>query len=66
VLHLGNTGHEKGVSEREAMIKAEREVLLAEHEKNIKELGNEIEEAKSHFAKLNQEISDSISRKLLG
>ena len=66
VMHLRNTGHEKGVAAREAMIKGERDVLLAEHEKNITELGSEIEEAKSHFAKLNQEISDSISRKLLG
>ena len=47
------------------MIKAEREELQAKHEKNIAELSGEIEAAKNHFAKLNQEISASISKQLL-
>ena len=65
VLHLRNAGHQKGVTARETMIKAERDELQAEHEKNIAELGGEIEAAKNHFAKLNQEISASISKQLL-
>ena len=65
VLHLRNVGHQKGVTARETMIKAERDELQAEHEKNIAELGGEIEAAKNYFAKLNQEISASISKQLL-
>ena len=65
VLHLRNAGHEKGVTERETMITAERHELQAEHEKNIAELGGEIEAAKKYFTKLNQEISASISKQLL-
>ncbi len=65
VLHLRNAGHQKGVIARESMIKAEREELQAEHDKNIAELGGEIEAAKNYFAKLNQEISASISKQLL-
>ena len=65
VLHLRNAGHQKGVTARETMIKAERDELQAEHEKNIAELSGEIEAAKNNFAKLNQEISASISKQLL-
>ena len=65
VLHLRNAGHENGVTERETMIIAERNELQAEHEKNIAELGGEIEAAKKYFTKLNQEISASISKQLL-
>ncbi|MEC9296162.1 MAG: hypothetical protein VYD28_00610, partial [SAR324 cluster bacterium] len=65
VLHLRNAGHEKGVTEREAMITAERSELEAEHDKNIAELGGEIEATKNYFTKLNQEISASISKQLL-
>ncbi|MDG1487194.1 MAG: hypothetical protein P8R40_03320, partial [SAR324 cluster bacterium] len=65
VLHLRNAGHEKGVTERETMITAERDELQAEHDKNIAELGGEIEATKNYFTKLNQEISASISKQLL-
>ena len=65
VLHFRNAGHEKGVTERESMITAERNELQAEHEKNIAELDGEIEAAKNYFTKLNQEISSSISKQLL-
>ena len=65
VLYLRNVGHEKGVTARETMIKAERDELQAEHDKNIAELRGEIENSKNYFAKLNQEISASISRQLL-
>ena len=65
VLHLRNAGHENGVTERETMIIAERNELQAEHEKNIAELGGEIEATKNYFTKLNQEISASISKQLL-
>lgn len=65
VLHLRNAGHEKGVTERETMITAKRDELQAEHDKNIAELGGEIEATKNYFTKLNQEISASISKQLL-
>ena len=48
VLHLRNAGHEKGVTERETMITAERNELQAEHDKNIAELGSEIEATKNY------------------
>ena len=65
VLHLRNVGHEKGITARETMITAERADLQAEHDKNIAELDGEIEDTKNYFAKLNQEISASISKQLL-
>ena len=65
VLHLGNVGHEKGITARETMITAERLELQAEHDKNIAELDGEIAATKSYFSKLNQEISASISKQLL-
>ena len=65
VLHLGNVGHEKGITARETMITAERVELQAEHDKNIAELDGEIEATKNYFSKLNQEISVSISKQLL-
>jgi|TARA_B110000091_G_scaffold187885_1_gene209354 F0F1-type ATP synthase membrane subunit b/b' len=65
VLHLRNVGHEKGITARETMITAERAELQAEHDKNIAELDGEIAATKNYFAKLNQEISASISKQLL-
>ena len=65
VLHLHNVGHEKGVTARENMITSERSELQAEHDKNIAELDGEIAVTKNYFAKLNQEISASISKQLL-
>jgi hypothetical protein len=47
------------------MITAERDELHNEHEKNISALQSEIESAKIYFAKLNQELSASISKQLL-
>ena len=43
----------------------DRDELQAEHDKNIAELGGEIEATKNYFTKLNQEISASISKQLL-
>ena len=65
VLHLRNVGHEKGITARETMITAERAELQAEHDKNIAELDGEIAATKIYFAKLNQEISATISKQLL-
>ena len=65
VLHLRNVGHEKGITARETMITEERAELQAEHDKNIAELDSEIATTKNYFAKLNQEISASISKQLL-
>ena len=65
VLQIGNVGHEKGIATRQDMITAERDELHNEHEKNISALQSEIESAKNYFAKLNQELSASISKQLL-
>ena len=65
VIHLRNTGHEKGIATRENAITVEREELQVELEKNVAELNGEIEAAKNYFAKLNQELSASISKQLL-
>ena len=65
VLHLRNVGHETGITARETMITLERAELQAEHDKNIEELDGEIAATKNYFAKLNQEISASISKQLL-
>ena len=65
VLHLRNVGHEKGITARETMITSERSELQAEHDKNIADLDSEIAATKKYFAKLNQEISASISKQLL-
>ena len=65
VLHLRNVGHEKGITARETLITAERAELQAEHDKNIAELDGEIAATKIYFAKLNQEISATISKQLL-
>jgi hypothetical protein len=58
-------GHEKGIATRQDMITAERDELHNKHEKNISALQSEIESAKIYFAKLNQELSASISKQLL-
>ena len=65
VIHLRNTGHEKGIATQENTITVEREELQVELEKNVAELNGEIEAAKNYFAKLNQELSASISKQLL-
>ena len=65
VLHLRNEGHEKGVGSRESLILKERKVLQSEYEKNITEMAEEIESTKTFFAKLNKELSASISKQLL-
>lgn len=65
VLHISNIGHEKGIAAREDMILDERKELHTELEKNIAELNGEIEASKNYFAKLNQELSSSISKQLL-
>ena len=65
VIHLRNTGYEKGIATRENTITVEREELQVELEKNVAELNGEIEAAKNYFAKLNQELSASISKQLL-
>ena len=65
VLHLRNDGHEKGISQRETMIKEKRTELESELEKNLEELSNQIEATKIEFSKLNQELSASISKQLL-
>ena len=65
VIHLRNTGHEKGIATRENTITLEREELQVELEKNVAELNGEIEAAKNYFAKRNQELSASISKQLL-
>jgi len=65
VLHLKNVGHENGITERESMITEKRVELELELEKSIHELNDEIETTKSEFSKLNQELSASISKRLL-
>ena len=65
VLHLKNSGREKGIYKRESMITEKRTELQLELEKNINELNGEIESAKKEFSKLNQELSTSISKRLL-
>ena len=65
VIHLRNTGQEKGIATRENTITVEREELQVELEKNVAELNGEIEAAKNYFAKLNQELSAFISKQLL-
>ena len=65
VIHLRNMGHEKSIATRENTITLEREELQMELDKNVAELNGEIEAAKNYFAKLNQELSASISKQLL-
>ena len=65
VLHLRNAGHEKGITKRESMITEKRKELQLELEENINELNDEIEATKNEFSKLNQELSASISKRLL-
>ncbi len=64
-LHLRNTEHEEGITERESMILEERQTLENELEKNIAELEEEIKSTKTSFSKLNKELSSSIRRQLL-
>ena len=64
-LHLRNTEHEEGITERESMILEERQTLENELEKNIAELEEEIKSTKTIFSKLNKELSSSIRRQLL-
>ena len=64
-LHLRNTEHEEGITERESMILEERQTLENVLEKNILELGGEIKSTKTIFSKLNKELSSSIRRQLL-
>ncbi|MBC8259918.1 MAG: hypothetical protein H8E38_12935 [SAR324 cluster bacterium] len=65
VLHLRNEGHEKGMTTRESMILDERQELQTAFDKNFAELAGEIEATKTHFAKLNLELSAAISKQLL-
>ena len=65
VLTLRNVGHEKGMGSRESLILEEKKVLQAENEKYIVEIAGEIEATKTFFAKLNKELSASISKQLL-
>jgi len=65
VLTLRNEGHEKGMGSRESLILKEKKVLQAENEKYIVEIAGEIETTKNFFAKLNKELSASISKQLL-
>jgi len=64
-LHIKNTSHEEGLTERESMILEERQTLENELEKNIAELEGEIKSTKTIFTKLNKELSVSISKQLL-
>ena len=64
-LHLRNTGHEEGLTERESMILKERKTLENEIEKNIAELEGEIKSTKKKFSKLNEELSVSIRKQLI-
>ena len=64
-LHLRNTEHEEGITERESMILEERQTLENELEKNIAELEEEFKSTKTIFSKLNKELSSSIRRQLL-
>ena len=64
-LHIRNTSHEEGLTERESMILEERLTLENELEKNIAELEGEIKSTKTVFTKLNKELSVSISKQLL-
>ena len=65
VLHLLNSGHEEGIQKRESIITEKRSELQIELDKNINELSGEIKETKIKFAKLNQDLSVSISKRLL-
>ena len=65
VLTLRNVGHEKGMGSRESLILKEKKLLQAENEKYIVEIAGEIEATKTFFAKLNKELSASISKQLL-
>ncbi len=50
---------------RESLILEEKKALQAENEKYIVEIAGEIEATKTFFAKLNKELSASISKQLL-
>ena len=65
VIHLKNTGHEKGIAKRELLISEKRTELHIELEKNLNELNGQIKTTKNEFSKLNQELSASISKQLL-
>ena len=65
VIHLKNTGHEKGIAKKELLISEKRTELHIELEKNLNDLNGQIKTAKNEFSKLNQELSASISKQLL-
>ena len=65
VLNIRNVGHEKGMASKESMILEERRTLQKEFENNFDELSKEIKATKTHFAKLNIELSAAISKQLL-
>ena len=65
VLHLKNSGYEKGIAKRELLISEKRTELHIELEKNLNELNGQIKTTKNEFSKLNQELSASISKQLL-
>jgi len=65
VLNIRNVGHEKGMGSRESLILKEKKMLQKEKENYIDEMAGEIEDTQIFFAKLNKELSVSISKQLL-